>query len=196
MAPGTHMPMPMIINPKNTDEYNRGREERETRRPEFTQVRWAKSKAKEVEEVELTARVKDIADGNPVTFQVWREGQDPASGIAGVKISKPVEGGVARAVFTYRHPAGAEPLKKKPKFFFTAHSAWCPYVKSGMFEVEGEFKIALYTIEGEPYKGLNYTIACPDGSELSGKTDDGAVSKESVIPGVYQVRFTEVKNDE
>jgi hypothetical protein len=190
MAPGASMPMPVIINPRNTAEYNREREERETLHPELTQVQWAKSKAKEGEAVELTARVKDIADGNPVTFQVWKEGQDPASGIAGVKISKPVEGGVAKAVFTYRHPAGAEPLKKKPKFFFTAHSAWCPYVKSGMLEVEGEFEVNLFTITGQPYKNFEYTITGPDKSEESGTVgDDGKIKKECCIPGDYHILF-------
>jgi hypothetical protein len=99
-------------------------------------VKWAKSKAKEGEEVELTAQVKDIADGNPVTFQVWREGQDVASGIAGVRISKPVEGGAARAKFTYNLPGHEELPEKDPKFFFTAHSAWCPYKQSDNVTVE------------------------------------------------------------
>jgi phage baseplate assembly protein gpV len=62
MAPGASMPMPVIINPKNTEEYNREREERETKHPEFTQVQWAKSKAKEGEDVELIAQVKDVAE--------------------------------------------------------------------------------------------------------------------------------------
>jgi phage baseplate assembly protein gpV len=136
MAAGTHMPMPMIINPKNMEEYNRERAERETRHPEFRAVRWAKGKVKEGEEVELSAEVKDIGDGNVVTFQIWKEGQDVASGIAQGRISKPVEGGIAKAKFTYNLPGNEELPDADPKWFFTAHSAWCPPKESGTMTVE------------------------------------------------------------
>jgi hypothetical protein len=74
MAPGASMPMPVIINPKNTEEYNRERAERERKKPEITAARWSKSEVKEGEEVELSAEVKDIGDGNMVTFQIKVQG--------------------------------------------------------------------------------------------------------------------------
>jgi hypothetical protein len=52
-----------------------------------------------------------------------------------VRISKPVEGGVARAKFTYNLPGHEDLPDADPKFFFTAHSAWCKYKESGMLEV-------------------------------------------------------------
>jgi hypothetical protein len=36
----------------------------------------------------------------------------------------------------YELPAGEEVPEEDPEFFFTAHSAWCPYKKSGNLTVE------------------------------------------------------------
>jgi hypothetical protein len=136
IAPGASIPMPVIINPDNMGEYERERAEQETRHPEFTTVKWGKGKVKEGEEAELLAQVKDIGDGNPVTFQRWKEGQDPAVNIAQGQIVKAVEGGAAKAVFSYRLPSGEQLPAADPKWYFTAHSAWCPWKKSGMITVE------------------------------------------------------------
>jgi hypothetical protein len=136
MAPGASMPMPVIINPKNTESWLKEREEQETRHPEFTQVRWGKTAAKEKEELELSAQVKDIDDGNMVTFQVWRKGQDPAVHIAQERRPVPEEGGTAKAEWRC-HMVDVESLPEEdPEFYFTAHSAWCPFKKSDMVTVE------------------------------------------------------------
>ncbi|GHU06567.1 hypothetical protein FACS1894147_13260 [Spirochaetia bacterium] len=92
LAPGASIPMPVIINPKNTEEYNREREAGE-KKPEFTGARWGAAKAKEGEEIELSAQVKDIADGNMVTFQIWKEGQDYTTHIALRQIQGTIENG-------------------------------------------------------------------------------------------------------
>ena len=77
IAPGASMPMPVIVNPLNTEEWKRGQEEKEKKEPKFTSVKWAKTGVDEGKEVELSAGVKDIADGNMVTLQVFREGEGP-----------------------------------------------------------------------------------------------------------------------
>jgi uncharacterized Zn-binding protein involved in type VI secretion len=138
LAAGASMPMPVIINPKNMAEHERERAEQEQRRPEFTAARWGKSAVQEGEAVELTAQVKDIADGNMVTFQVWKEGQDPASHTSYHRILANLEGGVAKGKWAYRPvDVGDElPPETDPKFFFTVHSAWCPPWRSGMLAVE------------------------------------------------------------
>jgi phage baseplate assembly protein gpV/uncharacterized Zn-binding protein involved in type VI secretion len=138
MAPGASMPMPVIINPKNMEEYRKEREEEESKKPEFTAVRWGKSQVKEGEETELIAEMKDIGDGNMVTFQVWKEGQDPAVHVAQARIAKAVEGGMAKGRFSYRPVdiGDGPPPERDPKFFFSAHSAWCPYKASGNVTVE------------------------------------------------------------
>jgi hypothetical protein len=71
-----------------------------------------------------------------VTFQIWKEGQDPASHIAQSQIVKDIAGGVAKARFSYTLPAGEKLPERDPKWFFTVHSAWCAWKKSGMIEVE------------------------------------------------------------
>ena len=47
--------------------------------PKFSSVKWAKSSCEEGEEIELTANVQDIADGNMVTLQVFPEGKEYTS---------------------------------------------------------------------------------------------------------------------
>jgi SepF-like predicted cell division protein (DUF552 family) len=136
IAPGASIPMPVIINPKNMAEYELERAEQDKKEPAFTTVKWGKSKVKEGEETELSAQVKDIEDGNMVTFQIWKEGQDPASHIAMAQIVKDIAGGVAKARFSYTLPAGEKLPERDPKWFFTVHSAWCAWKQSGMIEVE------------------------------------------------------------
>jgi uncharacterized Zn-binding protein involved in type VI secretion len=136
MAPGTWMPMPVIINPKNTKDYLLEREAQEKRHPEFTQARWGKAKVKEGEELELLADVRDIADGNMVTFQVWKEGQDPNTHIALAQIPAAIEGGTAKGRWKYRLADAERVPEEDPEFYFTAHSAWCPFKKSESVTVE------------------------------------------------------------
>jgi uncharacterized Zn-binding protein involved in type VI secretion len=170
MAPGASMPMPVIINPKNTESYLKEREARETRHPEFTQAQWGKAQAKEGEEIELTASVKDIDDKNMVTFQVWKEGQDPNANIPQAQIPAAIEGGTAKAKWKYRYARQEAPPEEDPKFYFSAHSAWCPFKKSGMATVQlkrpelsnpgwkdGEGKSTDKGLVGEP---LKLSVSC------------------------------------
>jgi uncharacterized Zn-binding protein involved in type VI secretion len=131
LGSGTSMPMPVILNPKNAPEGDK-----EEKHPEFTQVKWSKTTVKEGEEIELTAVVKDIADGNSITFQIWKKGQDPDSNRASWAVRGELQGGSAVAKWVYELPAGEEVPEEDPEFFFTAHSAWCPYKKSGNLTVE------------------------------------------------------------
>ncbi|MBR5356224.1 MAG: hypothetical protein IK121_04820, partial [Lachnospiraceae bacterium] len=61
IAMGAAIPMPAIINPKNTEEWERERKEAEDKEPKFSEVKWAASSVEEGEEAELTANVQDIA---------------------------------------------------------------------------------------------------------------------------------------
>jgi hypothetical protein len=125
------MPMPAIANPDTPPE-----EEKETRHPDFTTLNWQKTRVKEQEVVTLTASVKDIADGNGATFQVWKKGQDPEGGIPQFVKATRIEGGEAKAEYSYKVPNGETIPEEDPEFFFTVHCAWCPYKKSGMLTVE------------------------------------------------------------
>ncbi len=137
LAPGAGMPMPVIINPKNMEAYQTERAEQETRKPEFTTLKWNKTKVKEGEELELSAQVKDIEDGSMITFQVWRDGQDPNSHVPQGKIPAAVEGGTAKVLWHYTLPSSTETIpEQNPAFFFSAHSAWCLFKESESAEVE------------------------------------------------------------
>ena len=94
-------------------------------------------KVKEGEAVRLRASVKDIADGNGVTLQVFSEGKNPEDGIAYAKLVQTVKGGVAEGVGSYRENSTDIPPENNPRFIFSAHSAWCPWKKSeNSLEVE------------------------------------------------------------
>jgi uncharacterized Zn-binding protein involved in type VI secretion len=132
LAPGVSMPMPMIINPSNTVSYQLERAENKTKQPELTTVKWDKTQVKEGEELKLSAQVKDIDDGNMITFQVWRAEQDPNSHVSYWKYSSMIKGGSAETIWQYNSSSSAETIPETdPKFFFSAHSAWCPFKKSG-----------------------------------------------------------------
>ena len=130
MAAGMSIPMPAIVNPLNTEEWKREREESEKKEPKFTGVKWAKTSCREGEEIELSAGVKDIADGNMVTLQVFREGQTPEDSAAIAKFPLTVKGGSVSAKWLYRADQSVMPPVQNPKFIFTAHCAWCNFEKS------------------------------------------------------------------
>ena len=136
LAFGASIPMPMIINPKNMPEWKEERDKQEKKEPDFIMVRWPKGSCKEREKVELIAQVKDINDGNAVTFQIWREGQDPAAHIALRQLPARIEGGMAKVEFEWNHPNDQELPDEDPEFFATAHCPWCKPKESGMLTVE------------------------------------------------------------
>ncbi len=130
IAMGASIPMPTIINPENTEEFEREQKEAEEKEPKFSDVKWASTSCEEGEEVELTASVQDIDDGNMVTLQVFPEGKGPEDGVALAKFPLTVEGGSVSAKWSYRANQNDMPPDSDPKFIFSAHSAWCNFEKS------------------------------------------------------------------
>ena len=130
IAPGASMPMPVIVNPMNTEEWKREQEEKEKKEPKFTSVKWASAGCKEGEEVELTANVQDIADGNMVTLQVFPEGKGPEDSIPVIRFPLTVKGGSVSAKWSYRGNQNEMPPESNPRFVFSAHCAWCSFEKS------------------------------------------------------------------
>lgn len=127
---GASIPMPAIINPANTEEYKREQEEAEKKEPKFSSVKWSKTSCEEGEEIELSASVEDITDGNMVTLQVFPEGSGPESGRAYAKFPLIVKDGSVSAKWKYKADQRELPPENNPKFIFTAHSAWCNFEKS------------------------------------------------------------------
>ena len=130
IAPGASMPMPVIINPKNTEEWKREQEEKEKKEPKFSSVKWGCSSVEEGKEVELTASVQDIEDGNMVTLQVFPEGKGPEDGVPVASFPLTVKGGSVSAKWSYRANKSEMPPENDPKFVFSAHCAWCNFEKS------------------------------------------------------------------
>ena len=130
IAMGASIPMPTIINPENTEEFEREQKEAEEKEPKFSDVKWASTSCEEGEEVELTASVQDIDDGNMVTLQVFREGKGPEDSVPLAKFPLTVEGGSVSTKWSYRANQSDMPPDCDPKFIFSAHSAWCNFEKS------------------------------------------------------------------
>ena len=130
LAPGASMPMPVIINPKNTEEWKREQEEKEKKEPKFSSVKWGSSSVEEGKEVELTASVQDIEDGNMVTLQVFPEGKGPEDGVPIASFPLTVKGGSVSAKWSYHANKSELPPDSDPKFVFSAHCAWCNFEKS------------------------------------------------------------------
>ena len=130
IAPGASMPMPVIINPKNTEEWKREQEEKEKKEPKFSSVKWGSSSVEEGKEVELTASVQDIEDGNMVTLQVFPEGKGPEDGVPIASFPLTVKGGSVSAKWSYHANKSELPPDSDPKFVFSAHCAWCNFEKS------------------------------------------------------------------
>ena len=130
IAAGAGMPMPAIINPANTEEFERERKEQESREPRFSSIKWSAESVEEGEEAELTASVQDIADGNMVSLLVFPEGKGPEDSVPIASFQRTVKGGSVSAKWKYRADQTELPPDNDPKFVFTAHCAWCNFEKS------------------------------------------------------------------
>jgi len=159
IAPGASIPMPVIINPKNMEKWKEDKAKENNTKPQFTTVKWGKSSAKEGEEVELSANVKDIKDGNMVTLQVFPEGKDPAADVPYAKIPLTISGGAAKGKWSYSRPSGTPPAGESLKFFFSAHSAWCQMKKSDTLEItykKPSFSSLKWVKDGKSEKEFDY----------------------------------------
>ena len=130
IAAGAGMPMPAIINPSNTEEFERERREQENRGPRFSDVKWSAATVAEGEEAELTAGVQDIADGNMVSLLVFPEGKGPENSVPIASFPCTVKGGSVSAQWSHRANRSVMPPEENLRFIFTAHCAWCNFEKS------------------------------------------------------------------
>ena len=127
---GASMPMPAIVSPLAWEEYRKEQEGKEKKEPQFASVKWGRTATGEGEEAELTASVKDIADGNMVTLQVFPEGSGPENGAAYGVFPLTVKNGSVSATWKWESDRRELPPEEDPVFVFTAHCAWCPWKKS------------------------------------------------------------------
>ena len=210
---GASMPMPAIVSPLARDEYQKEQEEKEKKEAQFCNVKWGRTETGEGEEAELTASVKNIADGNMVTLQVFPEGSGPENGAAYGVFPLTVKNGSVSATWKWESDRRELPPEEDPVFVFTAHCAWCPWKKS-----ENRLKVKLVRPEitkaewkdaegktvskglvGEPLKLVAETKDMEEGSgvtftvyeEKSGKkvAETGATVKDGKVEAQWTYHY-------
>jgi hypothetical protein len=131
----------------------------------------------------------DTEEGAGVIFKVYPDGADPGYDQPVAELPSRNGGGKAEAEWTYRYEHDPEnPLKEKPKYFFTANGQRCKEVKSGNVEIGQKINIKVRNSSGERQNDIHYEIYGSDGSCIAGVTDEeGRILKEGLIPGFYEV---------
>jgi len=178
--------MPNIIHPKNAEAWREERRARQKLHPEFADLRNSTANAKEGEHVKVIVRVKDIADGNPVTLLLFRRGQDPAVHIPLVQRTAVVKDGVAQFTWSYNHPRDMDFPADDPGFFPVVYSAWCPPIRGEVVEIElVRPEVTVIDWEAATYDG--------DGNE-TGSEKSGEV--EYLKKAMVSLETKDVKNGE
>ena len=175
IAMGASFPMPDIINPLNMEQYKKDRENKGKKEPQFTSVKWASSSTEEGKEVELTASVKDIEDGNMVTMLVFEANHGPESGIEYARLPLTVRNGSVSAKWSYRADSREMPPSSDPSFICCAYSAWCNFMKSSnsltvKLKRPEVTKIDFSSSKGTVGEPLKITASCRDFEEGAGLT--------------------------
>ena len=194
IAAGLSIPMPMILNPKNTEEFERDEKEQENKNPKFKNVKWSVTSVEEDEEAELSACVEDICDGNMVTLQVFREGKGPENSDPMAQFPLIVKDGKVSAKWKY-HADHTEPAPdQNPKFIFSAHSAWCNFEKSSNSLEVKLIRPEITSVEWQDADGKGATKALVgDKLKLVAQTKD-MQDGEGVTFFIYDHKNWEVAN--
>jgi len=165
----------------------------ELKRPEITKAEWkdsedsSTSKGLVGEVLKLSAETKDVESG--VTFTVYNK----ATGEEVTSIGADVEGDKAEAEWTYHYKHDPEnPLKEKPKFYFTVTAAKAKELKSGDVEIGAKIKITVIDEYEEAYSDADYILYRDGGDNIEGTTDsDGKIDQQDLIPGKYTIELKE-----
>lgn len=166
-------------------------------RPEITKAEWqdkdgnSTGKGLVGDTLKLHAETKDTADGTGVKFCVY----DSGTGEPAAELSGEVKGGKAEAEWTYHYVYDPEnPLKEKPKFYFTADAPRAKQKKSGDAEISGKYTLHIKTETGNGLKNIKYKLVCGD-QTIEGKSSDGEIEEKDMIPGCYRL-FIEKNKEE
>ena len=155
-------------------------------RPEVTKAEWKNADDSSIssalvgETVKLCAEVKNVEDGEGLTFEVYDEHSRQIFS-KGAK----VEGGKAEAEWVY-HWNGIK-LDAKPKFTFKVTGARCKETESGELEVSGKIDLQFVDKENYAVNDVTYKLYKNDEEFESGDLDKGKLEKEDLIPGKYEV---------
>jgi len=174
------------------------------KRPELKELKWLDSEGNSTEKglagklLKMTAsRNDDMEDGAWVVFRVYKEG-------ANTKIDKPVfetsaeiKEGKAEAEWAYQYVHDPDnPLKEKPKYFFTANNPRCKEANSGNVEISANVDITIIDAEGKILGGRRFKLT------MSGKTrdlqtkKDGSYQHNDVAPGYMTIEGITIGDNE
>jgi uncharacterized Zn-binding protein involved in type VI secretion/phage baseplate assembly protein gpV len=153
--------------------------------------KWEPAKVKIGEKVKLQVQLKNQYENAGVEFKVFPEGADVQNGQPLRKVYGTNIGGKAEAewVYDYVHDP-KNPLKKKPKFIYTADSFGCKQIKSPAVEFGAEIDIKCVDAFGNLMKKLDYELV---NTGVKGQTpDDGIIIKKDTVPGeIVKFKFEE-----
>ena len=156
-------------------------------RPEVTKAEWKDSEGSSIstalvgQTIKLYAEVKNVEDGQGVTFEVYDENLKQVFS-EGAK----VEGGKAEAEWVY-HWDGIK-LDHKPKCTFKVTGARCKENESGEMEVSGRIKGKVKTILGIKLEDFDFLLLDSSDNEKQLTVDEeGSFEEEDLIPGKYRL---------
>jgi hypothetical protein len=168
----------------------------ELKRPELSEAEWLDKDGNSADKGLVGEALKlqvscnaDTEEGAGVIFKVYPDGADPGYDQPVAELSSANQNGKAEAEWTYRYEHDPEnPLKEKPKYFFTASGQRCKEVTSGTVEIGMDIDIPVYFDDGELAEDLVYTLIGADGTEEEGKAGkDGKIRKDGMIPNYFRL---------
>jgi hypothetical protein len=177
----------------------------ELRRPELSEPEWldrdgnGTEKGLVGEAVKLTVTCKgDMEEGAGVVFRVYAEGADPKKDKAVAELASENREGKAEAEWVYRYTHDPEnPLKEKPKYFFTATGRRCKEAKSGNVEMSQNLYIEILNRYKKPLtETIDYELKHPSGETMSDSTSEGVIDKQDLIPGEWELVIARQEEDE
>jgi hypothetical protein len=137
----------------------------------------------------------DMEEGAGVTFRVYKEGANPKRDEPEYEAGANNKGGKAEAEWYYEYRHDAEnPLKEKPKFFFTVNAQRCKEAKSGNVEIGMNYRIQVKE-ERKEIANTSCEVSLSDGSTENAATDgNGFFELKEKVPGiVLGIKYTDAE---
>jgi hypothetical protein len=174
----------------------------ELKRPELSEPEWVDQEGKSTDKGLAGEGLKmavscneDMEEGAGVTFRVYGKGADPKRDRPVFETGSQNKGGKAEAEWAYRYKHDPEnPLKEKPKYFFTVNGRRCAEVRSGDVEIGQYIYIQMLTNNG-------MIIPEAKGKLMSGETvqditiSSGYFEEKESVPGNWRYYLVKVDNN-
>jgi uncharacterized Zn-binding protein involved in type VI secretion/phage baseplate assembly protein gpV len=149
--------------------------------------KWDKAKATIGEKVKLMVQLRNQYNNATVEYKIYPEGADTKKDQPIQKLYGRHRDGSSEVEWDFKHIEDpSNPLKEKPKYFYTAESFGCPQVTAGMIEFCAEIDIECVDIFEVKLKKIDYTL---ENARDNGQADnDGLIQRKDTIPS-ERVKF-------